>query len=302
MCQPNAGKKADDENIDGACYLWWALDGMAGMARVLGHEREAEAYGRQAEALSEAINQAFWSAEKKIWAAWIEGNGAQNLSLFTDGRYHPSVIAPMRLGAADMSKGHAACRTLSRQCVSEIGFQGPAATAWTSGQLARGCYRYGLPVEGKRLIDCCVRGALNDDMFVPSYSSVMGGEPTASRKIHYSWSCGPFLEAIVCGMFGITPNAFEDFLLFEPQIPDGWRTCALEGIRVGDHVVDFVYTAPVWTIRHVSGSRELTVAFRAFPTSAKRDVVSIPSGAFRVFLQEPANHPPAGLSSPGKPT
>jgi len=45
--QPNAGK--DGEGVDGAAYLWWALDSMARMAETLEQDDDATCYRKQAD-------------------------------------------------------------------------------------------------------------------------------------------------------------------------------------------------------------------------------------------------------------
>lgn len=108
------------------------------------------------------------------------------------------------------------------------------------------------------------------------------------------WSAGPPLEAIICGMFGLSPNAFEDSVIFTPQIPDDWSNCSLENAKIGDHIVHFEYDKPNWTVIHVRGTDALTVTYRTpllsdlLATSQRfgetgQDVQSIAPGSSHIF-------------------
>ncbi len=86
----------------------------------------------------------------------------------------------------------------------------------------------------------------------PGYlpETVRGDKLKPRDCYHQVWSSAIFVYDVVCGLFGVKPDAFENSVKIEPHIPEDWDSVSLEGLEVGNTSisVSFERTGKGWDV------------------------------------------------------
>ncbi len=85
------------------------------------------------------------------------------------------------------------------------------------------------------------------------------------------WSGAMFIRGLVEGLWGLRPRADRDAVELSPQRPSQWKFMAIEGLRVGQHILNFHWEGDVLTVHHGSeGDQPLSLHLR--PRGVERGV------------------------------
>lgn len=264
------------KKIDGACHLYEAYQGLAGMAYSLGLNEDAKDYRESALALKERFNRDWWNADKQMWADSLKADGSQRL----DGYW--SVIFPMLTGIADPEKAQIALDRIEREWVNQWGgvhtwqrdISGQGSGVVTTNLFATSAFLNGHADFGWKMLELAAQAPLQERMLGGFVEMIPPGESCFIQL----WSFAPFIEAIMEGLAGIKPQAEAHQVEVFPKLPSGLDSYALQNIQIGDHRLDLSHqkdgTRVVTTIAHKSGSVPLTCAFHVLWQEQQKIIVN----------------------------
>ena len=260
-------------------YVYAARRAAALLARVLGRARRADELERQAAALRERFEAAFWCDDLDTYALALDGrkrpcrvrtsNAGQ--CLFT------GVVSPERAG-------HVARTLLAPESFSGWGVRTVASSearynpmsyhngsVWPhdNALIAWGLDRYGLK-DGAAEIAGGLLGAspFLDLHRMPELFCGFSRRPGEGPTL-YPVACAPqawsaaAVFLLVQSCLGLTANALERQVCFrEPRLPPGVRELHIEGLRVGEASVDLLRAATTTTWPSTSCGARGTCACR----------------------------------------
>lgn len=259
--------------IDAASWQYAALASLAEVAQALGKKEEAENWHREAGRLSARIRRDWWMPGEKMWADSLDAKDlpkhqglwsvafpllaeigtAEQTSLTLDG---------LQSGWINQWGGvHTREADISRQGSGVV----------TTGVIAEAAFAYRRDDLGLRLLKMNSEASRQDRM--PGAFTEM--IPPGGSDFAQLWSVGPFLAAVVEGLGGIHPRAFDHELELCPQLPEGLEWMTLDNIEIGDHKVSLDVRREnrriVVSLAHRSGSAPLKVVF--VPVNQSAEVV-----------------------------
>lgn len=71
--------------------------------------------------------------------------------------------------------------------------------------------------------------------------TVRGDRLEPADCYHQVWSSAMFVYDVVCGLFGVEPDAFDNSVDVEPHIPDDWDFASLDDVKVGGNSISFSF-------------------------------------------------------------
>lgn len=239
-------------------FVYAAKLGIAQTLSDLGREEEAERLVRDAHALKQRFEDAFWMDDVGCYAMALTPDGRQVRSIGSNalrcvsaGIVDASRVERMmeRLFQDDMFSGWG-MRTLSSRHASFNPYAYHRGTVWPveHGGTAQGCVRYGLHDCAHRLARAmfevaglfefgrlpeCFSGHPRDDAhpFPALYP--------ASNSPH-AWSSSTKI-ALLQAMLGISPFAGHGVLRVAPRLPQWLPAITVRGLRVGEATVDLAF-------------------------------------------------------------
>jgi glycogen debranching enzyme len=225
---------------------------LSDLARTLGKADIARELTADFERQKSALDQAFWSPDKKNYAFALnrENQRVDELSVLT--------TVPMWFGLADA--GHAddtiaqlaavdhetdwGMRIISSQAKVydgsgyHFGAVWPLFTGWASVGEYR--YHHALPAY----FNLRANALLGLDGALGHFTEVLSGDyyqSFATSSPHQIWSAAMVISPILRGMFGLQVNAEKNEISFVPHVPADWTWFAIRNVRVGDASLDFQY-------------------------------------------------------------
>ena len=265
-----------------------AIRSLAHLSQLTGKDADAKTLSAQFDKEHKQLNDAFWSAEKKVYAF---GQGRDNQRVD-----EPSVLAtvPMWFGLTDEDKSQRMISTLAAhehqtdwgmRIISNraekfsgggyhYGSVWPLFTGWAS--VAE--YRYHRPQPAYDNLHANALLALDGS---PGHvTEVLSGDyyqPLSTSSPHQIWSAAMVISPLLRGLFGLQFNAPEHTLAFVPHLPADWKTFALNQVAAGSDSVNFLFTRDDSSITLTSerqGSSDLRLHF-APSLSPRAQILSV---------------------------
>ena len=215
----------------------------ARIAELLGYD--AMPYRVEAEGILKAMNERLWLPSKGHWAEYAD--------LMGKGRVHESaalwsVYTPIDCGACTAEQAYRATRYVDR-CIPHIpivtdgGFEGFTLSttdwmpyAWSTNNVAHeevanmalAYFQAGRREVGFRLL----KSDLTDEMLLGRSPGNFGQISFYDRERREAYrdfgdNIGVTGRAIVCGLFGISPDALYGRCVIQPSFPDAWHEASI---------------------------------------------------------------------------
>jgi glycogen debranching enzyme len=221
-----------------------AVRSLAHLSQLTRRGADAKTLSAQFEKEHKQLNEAFWSADKKVFA-FAQGRDNQRVD-------EPSVLAtvPMWFGLTDENKSQQMISTLAAhehqtdwgmRIISNraekfsgggyhFGSVWPLFTGWAS--VAE--YRYHQPQPAYDNLHANASLALDGS---PGHvTEVLSGDyyqPLSTSSPHQIWSAAMVISPLLRGLFGLQFSAPDHTLTFAPHIPADWKMFSLHQIVAG---------------------------------------------------------------------
>jgi glycogen debranching enzyme len=229
-----------------------ALRSLANLAHLVGKDDVSQQLSQQFEQQKTAINQAFWSAEKKFYGFALDTKGQREdiASVLT--------TVPMWFGVLDSDKTNSTIDQLAdfdnqadwgMRIISandphynpggyHYGAVWPLFTGWAS--VAEYGYHRSLPAyENLR-----ANALLAFDGSLGHTTEVLSGDfyqQLSTSSPHQIWSAAMVVSPMLRGMLGLSVNALTHTLTLAPEVPADWTSFTVKNVHVGDCVLDLAY-------------------------------------------------------------
>jgi len=230
-----------------------AIRSLAHLSQLTGKEADAKTLSAQFDKEHKQLNDAFWSAEKKIYA-FAQGRDDQRVD-------EASVLAavPMWFGLTDETKSQQmisalaahehqtdwGMRIISNRAAKfsgggyHYGSVWPLFTGWAS--VAEYRYHQAQPAYDNLRANALL--ALDGS---PGHATeVLSGDyyqPLSTSSPHQIWSAAMVISPLLRGMFGLQFNAQEHVLTFAPHLPADWKNFSVQQIAAGGDSVNFNFS------------------------------------------------------------
>jgi len=230
-----------------------AQSDLAHLAKLLGKDDVAKTLSEQSEKERKALNTAFWSDEKKIFAFALDNENKR-----VD---EASVLAtvPMWFGMLDEEKASAmisklashehqtdwGMRIISNKSAKyggggyHYGSVWPLFTGWASV----GEYRYHR--EQPAYDNLRANALLALDGSPGHVTEVLSGDyyqPLSTASPHQIWSAAMVISPVLRGMLGLQVDATTHTVVMSPHVPADWNHFSLTDVRVGSTALLMNYT------------------------------------------------------------
>ena len=265
-----------------------AVRSLSHLSQLAGKDSDAKTLSAQFEKEHKQLNEAFWSADKKIYA-FAQSRDNQLVD-------EASVLAtvPMWFGLTDEDKSQQMISALAAhehqtdwgmRIISNrsskfsgggyhYGSVWPLFTGWAS--VAE--YRYHQPQPAYDNLRANALLALDGS---PGHvTEVLSGDyyqPLSTSSPHQIWSAAMVINPLLRGLFGLQFNAPENTLTFAPHLPADWKTFALNQIAAGSDSVSFNFSrddSSITLSAERQGSAELRLHF-APALSPRAQILSV---------------------------
>ncbi len=238
-------------------YVYDAKRRLAPLLARLGEHALAERLSREAAALKERFNAAYWMADRDYLALALDGAKRQVGTVASDaghclwsGIVDAEKAAPVarRLVAPDLFSGWG-IRTLATGEVSYNPMSYHNGSVWPhdTSLCALGLKRYGYDRAANAVAMAVVAAARRfPDARLPEL--YCGFDAADGLPVPYPLACSPQAWAagaplaLVRAMLGLAPDAAAGALRLRPCLPDGVDRLSLRGLRVGAATVDLDVT------------------------------------------------------------
>jgi glycogen debranching enzyme len=238
-------------------YVYDARMRMAEICARLGKVDRAAELRRNAAALLQKFNEAFWDEEQGFYALALDGDKNKIMSIASNpGHCLWSGIVPPeraarvveRLMQPDMLSGWG-IRTLSAKhaAFNPYSYQNGSVWPHDNGLIALGLRRYGFTREAARVIrQVSAAGSYFDSHQLPELYS--GTQRTATNfpvqylgaNVPQAWAAGSVF-AFIQAILGFQPDAPNAMLYLDPSLPDWLAELTVRDLRVGSQRFDLKF-------------------------------------------------------------
>ncbi len=238
-------------------YVYDAKRRLAPILARLGEDRLAGRLVREAAALKERFNAAYWMADRDYLAIALDGAKRQVGTVSSDAGHclwsgivdgDKATSVARRLAAPDLSSGWG-IRTLStgEATYNPMNYHNGSVWPHDTSLCALGLKRYGYDQEANAVAMGVVVAAEHfADARLPEL--YCGFKAHDGPPVPYPEACSPQAWAaaaplaLVQSMLGLEPDAAAGVLRLRPHLPDGVEVLSLRGLRVGAATVDLRVT------------------------------------------------------------
>jgi len=225
---------------------------LSSLARLVGKDDVSQQLAAEFEHSKPALDQAFWSPEKKSYAFALskDNQRVDELSVLAtvpmwfglpDAAHADDTITP--LAGADHQTDWG-MRIISQQSKFydgsgyHFGAVWPLFTGWAS--VAEYRYHRAFPAYS----NLRANALLATDGALGHFTEVLSGDyyqSFATSSPHQIWSAAMVISPILRGMLGLDSNAEKREITLAPHLPADWTSLAIRNARVGGIGVDFQY-------------------------------------------------------------
>jgi glycogen debranching enzyme len=254
-----------------------AIRSLAHLSRLAGKDADAQTLSAQFVKEHQQLNEAFWSAEKKIYA-FAQGRDNRRVD-------EASVLAtvPMWFGLTDEDKSQQmisalaahehqtdwGMRIISNRAAKfsgggyHYGSVWPLFTGWAS--VAEYRYHQAQPAYDNLRANALL--ALDGS---PGHvTEVLSGDyyqPLSTSSPHQIWSAAMVISPLLRGLFGLEADAISHTLTYTSHVPTGWSKFSIENVRLGENKLFINYTKTeqgvVFEVGRTEGTDDCVVEFR----------------------------------------
>ncbi len=238
-------------------YVYAARRAAALLARVLGHERRADELDRQAAALRERFEAAFWCDDLDAYALALDGrkrpcrvrtsNAGQCLFTGVVSQERAGRVARTLLAPESFSGWGVRTVASSEARYNPMSYHNGSVWPHDNALIAWGLDRYGLKDAAAEIAGGLLGASpLLDLHRMPELFCGFARRPGEGPTLYpvacapQSWSAAAVF-LLVQSCLGLTANALERQVCFrEPRLPPGVRELHIQGLRVGEASVDLL--------------------------------------------------------------
>jgi len=229
-----------------------ALSALSNLARLIGKEDVSKTLAAEFDRQKPALDQAFWSPEKRIYAFALKQDNQR--------ADEASVLAtvPMWFGLPEATHANEMITQLAdadhetdwgMRIISShskfydgsgyhFGAVWPLFTGWASV----GEYRYhrALPAYSNLRANALLAG----DGSLGHFTEVLSGDyytSFATSSPHQIWSAAMVISPILRGLFGLQTDAQTQQITLAPHVPADWTSFAIHNVHIGSVNADFEY-------------------------------------------------------------
>jgi hypothetical protein len=234
--------------LDSACYAVAGYAALAELAAALG-EPDAD-YRATAERMRAAFDHDWW----------LDAEACYGDSMQLDGRVtlagHWTVALPLQLGLAPADHAARAFARIERDWLVPAGLvhtRNEDLQVWTlpTGLLALAAFRHGRAELGLRLLQAIA-------------STTRHGAPGMFKELIPEglcfvqlWSAALYLQGVVVGMLGLSPEAHRGRVTVQPALPPQLAELVVRGVPIAAQVLDIDVSRESIAISHVAGVQPL---------------------------------------------
>ncbi|MGC2288212.1 MAG: hypothetical protein WA542_23410 [Candidatus Acidiferrum sp.] len=229
-----------------------AIRALANLAELAGQADSGAALQKEFEKQWPLVNESFWIADKKRFAFALDKNDKQvdaasvlaTVPMWFGLPSDATAISMIQqLADADMQTDWGMRIISNRSPVYSgggyhFGSVWPLFTGWAS--VAEYRYHQEFPAyENLR-----ANALLALDGSLGHVTEVLSGDyyqPLSTSSPHQIWSAAMVISPLLKGMFGLEKDATKRSLTFVPHVPADWTNFKINGVRVGDSVVNLSY-------------------------------------------------------------
>lgn len=231
--------KADWEELSAASYTYTALKAVSIMADIM-HDIAAPSYKDKVAEYRKHFNDVWWNDEESVWnCAFTENNEPRPYNFW-------SVAFPQSAGVASGEKGLAAMNMIEKYWVnSSWGMVGRFRRNTDQTNEGVGlvhnnlcsvaAFKYGKGELGWNLLQLTTKGVF--DLENTCLGLFPECQPGLCSNISQLWSYSTFLESVLTGLAGISPDEETGVIEISPFFPATLSYLHVENIRVGDNVL-----------------------------------------------------------------
>lgn len=265
-----------------------ALSALAHLAGLAGKADIQKALSAEFERRKLALDQAFWSPEKNIYAFALDQSNQRidEASVLT--------TVPMWFGLPDLNHAEAmisqladehhqtdwGMRIVSSQSKVYAGSGYHYGAVWPlfTGWASVGEYRYHRPLPGYSNLRANALLALDGSL--GHFTELLSGDyyqSFATSSPHQIWSAAMVVSPILLGMFGLQTDALNHQVTLAPHVPADWTNFAVRNVHVGSNTMNFQLRRAIDSIvleAEGSGAGECWVEFSP-ALSLRTEVVSV---------------------------
>ena len=213
--------------LDSVAYLYQALQALMVMADVLGDDASHIKWRDAASHLATRFEQEWWIESESLYADSLQRDGTTQL----DG--HWTAIVPSHAGLADPVRRQRVYQRVRRDFVNQWGLvhtRGREELVWTlpTGLLALEAFAQRDVETGLQL--------LRNIGVTSEHGSLGLLKELIPQGICFVqlWSTGLFAQGVTQGLFGLAPDATQQHLTIDPQLPAEWPQMVLRDVICGD--------------------------------------------------------------------
>jgi glycogen debranching enzyme len=229
-----------------------ALHALSNLAHLTGKDDLSQKLAHEFTRQKQLIDQAFWSAEKKLYAYALDRDG-QRMDV-------ASVLAAVPLWFDLLDEDHVqlmidqladadhqtdwGMRIISSQnpVYDPGGYHYGSVWPLFTGWAAVGEYRYHRALPAYSNLRSNSQLAL--DGALGHVTEVLSGDyyqPLSTSSPHQIWSAAMVVSPLLRGLLGLESDATSHQLRFTPHVPAGWKSFEVHNIRVADSTLDLKY-------------------------------------------------------------
>jgi glycogen debranching enzyme len=229
-----------------------ALQALSNLARLLGKDDIGQQFAAEFDRGKAALDQVFWSPEKKAYAFALNKNNQRvdELTVLTtvpmwfslsDATHANNTLT--QLATADFQTDWG-MRIISQQSKIyggsgyHFGAVWPLFTGWAS--VAEYRYHRAFPAYA----NLRANALLGADGALGHFTEVLSGDYYQSLSVsspHQIWSAAMVVSPILRGTFGLSTDAQKHEITLVPHVPADWSSFTIHNVRVGEVSVDFQY-------------------------------------------------------------
>jgi hypothetical protein len=281
-----------------------ALRALSNLARLLGKDDISKQLAADFEHSKPALDQAFWSPEKKSYAFALKqdnqrGDEASVLATvpmwfaLADADHADQTITQL---AAEDHQTDWGMRIISQhsKVYDGSGYHFGAVWPLFTGWATVGEYRYHRAFPA--YFNLRANALLGTDGALGHFTEVLSGDyyqSFSTSSPHQIWSAAMVVSPILRGMLGLHTEVERHQITFAPHVPSDWTSLAIRNVHVGGIGVDFQYrkTADSMVLdTKRSGTGDCWVEFSP-SFSLRTQVVSVQmNGRPMLFKMQPNNN------------
>ena len=238
--------------LDSVAYIYDALGALAQLADALHRSDDVQHWRQCAQSLQERFEAAWWMPAEGLYADSLHRDGSPQL----DG--HWTAVTPVYTGLASPDRQRTVYERLRRDFVNQWGLvhtRQHEELVWTlpTGLLALAAFQQKDGAYGTTLLKQIATTADHGSL---GLLKELIPEGLCFVQL---WSAALLAQGIVAGLCGVRPLAHQHIVQLCPAVPASQGWIALQGLVIGDHLIDIEVSATALRVCHQRGPQDVCI-------------------------------------------